>query len=113
VTEYIPDAGHLVWITLDPQLGHEQAGRRPFLVLSPLAYNAKTSLMVGVPVTSKRKQYPFQVELPAGGSITGVALADQLKSFDWRARRAEHAEVADRTTLRDVRSLIATFLNLR
>lgn len=113
MTQYIPDVGHLVWITLDPQVGREQAGRRPFLVLSPRAYNAKTSLMVGVPVTSKRKQYPFQVELPPGGLITGVAMADQLKSFDWRARRVEHAEVADRTTIRDVRSLISTLLNLR
>jgi mRNA interferase MazF len=82
-------------------------------VLSPRAYNAKTSLIVGVPVTSKRKGYPFQVELPPSGVITGVAMADQVKSFDWRVRRAEHAQVADPTTLRDVRSLITTFLNLR
>ena len=102
-TEYIPDAGHIVWLS----------GHRPFLVLSPRRYNAKTSLAVGVPITSKRKGYPFQVELPPEGRVAGVVLADQLKSLDWRARLAEHAEDASPLTLRDVRALIATFLDLR
>ena len=112
-TEYIPDTGHIVWISLDPQRGREQAGHRPFLVLSPRRYNARTSLIVGVPVTAKRKGYPFQVELPSGGAIDGVVLADQLKSFDWRMRGVDHAQIVDPTTLRDVKSLIATFLSLR
>jgi mRNA interferase MazF len=110
---YIPDAGHLVWISLDPQQGREQAGRRPFLVLSRRIYNAKTSLLVGVPVSSVRKGRPFEVQLSTGGSITGVALSDQVKSLDWRARFVEYAESASPLTLRDVRSLISTLLDLR
>jgi mRNA interferase MazF len=112
-TPYLPDSGHLVWLSLDPQRGHEQTGRRPFLVLSPRAYNAKTSLVVGVPVTSKRKGYPFEVDLPVGGAIAGVVLADQIKSLDWRARSIEYAADVSADTLRDVRSLIATLLILR
>jgi mRNA interferase MazF len=111
-TEYIPDAGHIVWLSLDPQRGREQGGHRPFLVLSPRRYNAKTSLAVGVPITSKRKDYPFQVELPAESRIAGVVLADQLKSLDWRARFAEHAGDASPLLMSDVRALIATFLDL-
>ncbi|MHB8141940.1 MAG: endoribonuclease MazF [Vulcanimicrobiaceae bacterium] len=112
VDAYIPDSGDIVWLSLDPQRGREHAGRRPFLVLSPRAYNAKTSLCVGVPITSQRKGYPFEVPLKSGGSIDGVALADQVKSLDWRARFAEFAESAPSTTLRSVRRLLATFLDL-
>ena len=97
---------------MDPQQGREQAGRRPFLVLSPRAYNAKTSLSVGVPITSQRKGYPFEVPLKAGRSIAGVALADQVKSLDWRVRFAVFAEEVSPATLRSVRQLLATFLKL-
>lgn len=107
---YVPDAGHIVWLTLDPQRGHEPAGRRPFLVLTPLAYNAKTSLVVGTPITSARKGYPFEVALPAGGEVQGVALADHVKSLDWRARFATRAGSVPPSTLRKVRALIATLL---
>ena len=110
---YVPDTGDLVWLSYDDPAGREQAGRLPFLVLTPRKYNERTSLLVGVPVTAKRKGYPFQVELPPEGSIHGVLMVDHLKSLDWRARGAVHAAVADRTTVRDVRSLIATILNLR
>jgi mRNA interferase MazF len=110
---YVPDAGQIVWLSLDPQRGREQAGRRPFLVLSPRAYNAKTSLAVGVPVTSVRKGYPFEVPLVPGRRVSGVALADQVKSLDWRARFADYAEDVSSSTLRDVRVLIATLLDLR
>jgi mRNA interferase MazF len=113
VTDYVPAAGDLVWLTLDPQRGHEQAGRRPFLVLSPREYNAKTSLLVGAPVSAKRKGYPFQVELPPDGAITGVVLADQVKSLDWRVRNAKHAAAAGAATTRTVRVLLATLLELR
>ncbi|MDQ2865831.1 MAG: type II toxin-antitoxin system PemK/MazF family toxin [Candidatus Eremiobacteraeota bacterium] len=102
----------MVWLSLDPQRGREQAGRRPFLVLSPRAYNAKTSLSVGVPITSQRKGYPFEVPLKAGSSIVGVALADQVKSLDWRARLADFAEEVSPATLRSVRRLLATLLEL-
>jgi mRNA interferase MazF len=85
---YVPERGDAVWITLDPQAGHEQAGRRPALVLSPHAYNAKVGLAVFCPITSHAKGYPFEVALPDEREIQGVALADQVKSLDWRARKA-------------------------
>ncbi len=112
VEPYVPDTGHIVWLSLDPQRGREQAGRGPFLVLSPRAYNAKTSLAVGVPVTSQRKRYPFEVPLAAGSSIAGVVLADQVKSLDWRARFADFAEEISPATLRRVRKKLATLLQL-
>ena len=86
---YTPDRGDVVWITLNPQAGHEQAGRRPAVVLSPGAYNARVGLALVCPVTSKEKGYPFEVRIPTGLPISGVVLADQLKSLDWRARQAE------------------------
>jgi mRNA interferase MazF len=109
---YVPDAGHIVWLSLDPQRGREQSGRRPFLVLSPHAYNVKTSLAVGVPITSVRKGYPFEVSLPAAGKVAGVILADQVKSLDWSARLADFADEVRPRTLRDVRALIATLLRM-
>lgn len=84
---YVPDRGDVVWLDFTPQSGHVQAGRRPGLVLSPKAYNGKTGLMPCVPITNQIKHYPFEVVLSAGA--TGVALADQVKNVDWRARRAE------------------------
>src|ERR1051326_3048845 len=85
---YIPERGDAVWITLDPQAGHEQAGRRPALVLSPAAYNGRVGLALLCPITSQVKGYPFEVALPEGLAVSGVALADQIKSLDWRARKA-------------------------
>lgn len=83
----VPDAGDLVWLTFDPQAGHEQAGRRPALVLSPRSYNQKSGLALVCPVTSQVKGYPFEVPLPPGSAVSGAILADQLKSVDWSARR--------------------------
>jgi mRNA interferase MazF len=77
-----------VWLTFDPQAGHEQAGRRPAVVLSPAIYNGKAGLAVFAPVTNQVKGYPFEVLIPSGLPITGAVLADQLKSLDWRARNA-------------------------
>ena len=85
---YVPERGDAVWITLDPQAGHEQAGRRPALVLSPSAYNGRVGLAVFCPITSQVKGYPFEVPLPAGSPLTGVVGADQVKSLDWRSRKA-------------------------
>jgi mRNA interferase MazF len=85
---YIPNRGDAVWITLDPQAGHEQAGRRPALVLSPSAYNGRVGLALFCPITSQVKGYPFEVSLPAGSPVSGVVGADQIKSLDWRARKA-------------------------
>ena len=86
---YIPDRGDIVWISLNPQAGHEQAGRRPALVISPVQYNRKAGLAVLCPITSQVKGYPFEVLLPAGLSVGGVILSDQVKSLDWQERRAE------------------------
>ena len=86
---YVPDRGDAVWIALSPQAGHEQAGRRPVLVLSPEAYNGKVGLALFCPVTKQVKGYPFEVLIPKGLDVSGVILSDQVKSLDWRARKAE------------------------
>lgn len=85
---YIPERGDAVWITLDPQAGHEQAGRRPALVLSPSAYNGRVGLALFCPITNQVKGYPFEVLIPGGCPVTGVVGADQVKSLNWRARQA-------------------------
>jgi mRNA interferase MazF len=79
---YVPEAGDIVWLHFDPQAGHEQAGHRPAVVISPSAYNGKTGLMLCCPMTTRIKGYPFEVEL--SGARTSVVLADQIKSLDWR-----------------------------
>lgn len=86
---YIPQRGDVIWITLNPQAGHEQAGRRPAVVLSPGAYNEKTDLAILCPITSRAKGYPFEVRIPDSLPVRGVILADQVKSLDWKARQAE------------------------
>lgn len=87
-SSYAPRLGDIVWLTYNPQAGHEQAGRRPALVLSPLSYNAKVGLALLCPITSQVKGYPFEVSIPDGLPVAGAVLADQLKSLDWRARDA-------------------------
>ncbi len=89
LTEYVPDRGDVVWISLNPQAGHEQAGRRPALVVSPAVYNGKVGLAILCPITNQIKGYPFEVVIPAGLQVTGVVLSDQVKSLDWKARNAE------------------------
>lgn len=89
---YVPRRGDIVWLSFTPQAGHEQAGRRPALVLSPSAYNGKVGLALFCPITSRAKGYPFEVAIPNGLAVTGVVLADQVKSLDWRARQAEFAD---------------------
>ena len=86
---YIPQRGDVVWITLNPQLGHEQAGRRPAVVISPQSYNEKVGLAIFCPISTKIKGYSFEVLIPDGLSVAGVILSDQVKSLDWRARNAE------------------------
>jgi mRNA interferase MazF len=84
-----PDVGDSVWLSFSPQAGREQAGRRPALILSPRAYNAKSGLCLACPVTSHIKGYPFEVELPKGFPVQGVVLSDHVKSADWQARKSE------------------------
>ncbi len=87
-TPYVPDRGDIVWLEFSPQAGHEQAGHRPALVLSPGSYNGRVGLALVCPITSQAKGYPFEVTLPPGAAVAGVALSDQVRSLDWRARRA-------------------------
>ena len=107
---YVPRRGDLVWLSFDPQAGHEQAGRRPAFVLSPESYNRKTSLLLACPVTSKVKGYPFEVALTGDLPVRGVILADQIKSLDWRARRAEFAARAPASVIEDVLSLVLALI---
>ena len=109
---YFPDAGDLIWLDFTPQAGREQAGRRPAVVLSPRTYNEKTSLAVVCPITSHAKGYPFEVSVPAGQRIGGVILSDHLKNLDWRQRQAQKAGKIPRAILEQVRSRIATLLEL-
>lgn len=109
--DYVPDLSDIVWLTVDRQRGHEQAGRRPFIVLTPRVYNAKTSLMICCPITSTRKGYPFEVLLELS-LIKGVVLADQVRSLDWRARNAKLVEKAPAPILRSTRRLLATLLGI-
>jgi mRNA interferase MazF len=107
---YVPQRGDIVWVSLNPQAGHEQAGRRPALVVSPGAYNARTSLALLCPVTSHVKAYPFEVVLPEGLPVTGAVLSDQVKSLDWRARNAERACTLPAGTVADVLAKLATLV---
>ena len=87
--EYTPDRGDVVWISLNPQAGHEQAGRRPAVVISPVAYNERVGLAVLCPITNQIKGYPFEMKIPDGLAVTGVVLSDQVKSLDRHTREAE------------------------
>ncbi len=107
---YVPDTGDLVWLRFSPQAGHEQAGRRPALVLSPRGYNERTSLALFCPITSRVKGYPFEVPLPASGAVAGVVLADQIRSLDWRARGARFEEQAPPQLVSEVRQRLAVLL---
>lgn len=107
---YVPDQGHVIWLTFDPQAGHEQAGRRPAIVLTPAAYNRRIGLILACPVSSQVKGYPFEVALPEGLPVSGVVLSDQAKSADWRARKAAFICVVPAATLADIAAKLATLL---
>jgi mRNA interferase MazF len=108
--DYVPDRGDIVWLAFDPQAGHEQAGRRPALVLSPRAYNDKTGLALFCPITSQAKGYPFEVALPIGSAVSGTVLSDQVKSLDWRVRNAECICSAPNDVVLTVLKRVATLL---
>ncbi|HTS47835.1 MAG TPA: endoribonuclease MazF [Bryobacteraceae bacterium] len=105
---YVPDSGDIVWLDFAPQAGHEQAGHRPALVLSPASYNRKASLMICCPITTQEKGYPFEVAL--SGSRRSVVLSDQVKSLDWRIRRARRKGTATRGELSEVRAKILALI---
>lgn len=108
--EYVPRRGDAIWLNFDPQSGHEQAGRRPALVLSPESYNRKTGLAVLCPITSHVKGYPFEVALPSGLPVNGAILADQVKSLDWRARKAALIKKLPPTIVNQASDLLAALI---
>jgi mRNA interferase MazF len=105
---YVPDAGDIVWLNFTPQAGHEQAGHRPALVLSPAAYNSKTSLMICCPLTTQIKNYPFEAFI--GGTPPSAVLADQVKSLDWRSRKARLKGHVSAEQLAEVRAKLRALL---
>lgn len=107
---YIPNRGDIVWITFNPQAGHEQAGRRPACILSPSAYNSKVGLAILCPVTSQVKHYPFEVLIPEGLKISGAILSDQVKNLDWKIRQAEFVCKLPATTLNEVLQKLGTLI---
>ena len=110
MARYIPKRGDIMWMSLDPVAGHEQAGVRPVVVVSPVHFNRSTGLAYVVPVTSKRKGYP--TELPIDGiRIHGMALASSLRSIDWRERKPTFAEVCPPSALKKIQGMIMTILS--
>lgn len=105
---YVPDSGDIVWLSFDPHAGREQAGHRPAVVLSPAAYNDKTSLMICCPMTTQIKGYPFEVMV--AGDTPSVVLADQIKSLDWRRRRAKRKGTVSASELGEVRAKIRALI---
>lgn len=108
---YIPRRGDVVWLSFNPQAGHEQASRRPAMVLSPEAYNARVGLALLCPVTSQVKGYPFEVAIPDNDRVSGVILADQVKSLDWRAHQAELIISLPAHTVEEVLAKLGTLLS--
>lgn len=105
---YVPDAGDIVWLHFDPQAGHEQAGHRPAVVLSPATYNVRAGLVLCCPTTTRIKGYPFEVAL--AGTPPSVALADQVKSLDWRARKAARKGRVTAAQLAELRSKLKALI---
>ena len=110
MSAYVPDAGDIVWLQFDPQAGHEQAGHRPALVLSPARYNQVRGMMVCCPMTSRIKGYPFEVVV--SHDPPSAVLADQVKSLDWRARKASRYAEAPPQVMVEVRAKICALLGL-
>ena len=109
---YIPDAGDLVWLNFSPRAGHEQAGRRPAIVLTPRSYNQKAGLAVMCPLTREAKGYPFEVPIPKPGRMEGVILTDHIKSVDWQSRQAQKIGRVPAETLQQVRATIAALIGI-
>lgn len=107
---YTPDRGDVVWLDLTPHAGHEQAGHRLALTISPRAYNRKVGLALFCPITTRVKGYPFEVAFPPDGKAEGVVLADQIKSLDFRARRARRFDRTSPEVVAEVLAKLATLV---
>jgi len=110
---YVPQRGDAIRLTFDPQAGHEQAGRRPAIVLSPASYNGRVGLALCCPITNQVKGYPFEVRIPAGLAVAGVILSDQIKNLDWRARNAEFIVRLPNAVTVEVLQKLNTLLSLQ
>ena len=110
VSRYVPEEGDIVWLEFDPQAGHEQAGHRPAVVLSRKAYNRKTGLAIFCPITTRIKGYPFEVNVN-GKKVKGAILSDQVKSLDWKARRAKPIEKLDDEALAEVVAKLSSIVH--
>ena len=106
----VPDRGHLVWIDFDPVAGHEQGGRRPALVVSPVSYNRIHGLMLACPITSRIKGYRFEVKVSAA-SVSGVVLCDHVRNVSWKERRADYIGAVDELTLNEVAARVIALLD--
>jgi mRNA interferase MazF len=109
INQYIPERGDLVWLNFTPGSGHEQAGTRPAIVVSPSSYNSKTGLMIACPITSMIKNYPFEVAVN-GKKISGVVLSDQVKSLDWRTCNTDFIEKASDSVIADVQEKLSLLI---
>lgn len=107
---YVPERGDLIWLDFTPHSGHEQAGRRPAIVLSPRSYNQRSGLALFCPITSRVKGYPWEVGVPAHARVTGVILADQVRSLDWRSRNATFIDKAEDSLVLDVVALLGLLI---
>ncbi len=111
MTAYLPEAGDLVWINFDPRAGREQAKNRPALIITTSNFNSATGLLVACPIT--RTERPWRTRVPLTGTATsGFVMVEQVKSLDWRARGAAFIEQVPGPLFEDVKSRIATMLNL-
>lgn len=106
---YVPERGEVVWIDLNPTKGHEQKGRRPAIVLSPQTYNRVSGMALLCPITSQVKGYPFEVSL-AEGNIEGVVLVDQIRSFDWKARKLKKEGAVSEASMREIQKKLQLLL---
>ena len=109
---YVPERGDAVWLDFNPQAGHEQAGRRPSLVVSPASYNKKIGLAIFCPITNQVKGYPFEVVIPSGYKVSGTILSDQVKNLDWKSRNVTRICTLDDAIVQDVLRKIAALLKI-
>jgi mRNA interferase MazF len=109
-SDFIPHRGDVVWIDMQPQVGHEQSERRPAIVLSPKYYNSKVGLALLCPITNQIKGYPFEVIIPSGLKVTGVVLSDQVKSLDWKIRNAEFCDKLPDAVVLEILKKLETLL---